>query len=68
MHCGTHYTCGDCITHTCPECDDAGHRGWTLDCPVCQREAEQRRFQRELVRMQAATKGRPFGDGLGMEG
>lgn len=37
-HCGLEFTCGDCITFTCPKCRANGHRGLWLECEVCQRE------------------------------
>lgn len=45
-HCGTWYTCGDCITFTCHDCDQAGHRGLFIDCPKCEEETRARREER----------------------
>lgn len=43
LHCGKLYTCGDCVTFTCRECESKGHHGWSIDCPICSREAAERR-------------------------
>jgi hypothetical protein len=35
LHCGTQFQVGDAIPDICPECEDAGHSGLPLDCPLC---------------------------------
>jgi hypothetical protein len=35
LHCGTQFTVGDAIPDICPACEDAGHAGLPLDCPLC---------------------------------
>lgn len=57
FHCGRDYVCGDCVTNTCPECDQAGHRGLSWDCALC-REAERRR-RAEIERIRAGLHYEP---------
>jgi hypothetical protein len=35
LHCGHQWTVGDAILLICPACEDAGHVGLPLDCPLC---------------------------------
>jgi hypothetical protein len=35
LHCGHQWTVGDAILLICPGCEDAGHAGLPLDCPLC---------------------------------
>jgi hypothetical protein len=35
LHCGAQFTAGDAIPDICPGCEDAGHAGLPLDCPLC---------------------------------
>lgn len=57
MHCGTFYTSGDCITHTCDDCSEKGHGGVSIDCTICSREAAERR-----ARIDAAIAAKQRGD------
>lgn len=35
QHCGKEWMVGDCIPSICPECQEAGHTGSTIGCPLC---------------------------------
>lgn len=40
-HCGIYFNCGDCIKTVCHDCEQSGHQGFGVGCPVCEHADKQ---------------------------